>query len=38
VLIGPLTEDDYDRHILTVFKGEPANCFVSAVVFAVGAY
>jgi hypothetical protein len=38
MLVGPPSEDDYDRHILTVLKGEPATCFVSAAVFHIGAY
>ena len=38
MLVGPPSEDDYDRHILTVLKGEPATCFASAAVFNIGAY
>jgi hypothetical protein len=35
-LIGPLSED-YDRRILTVIKGQPIGCFVSAV-FNIGVF
>jgi hypothetical protein len=37
MLIGPLVEEDYDRHILTVIKGKPTGCFASAF-FNLGVY
>ena len=36
-LAGPLFEEDADRQILTVNKGQPTDCFVSAV-FEFGVY
>jgi hypothetical protein len=36
-LIGPLVDENYDRQVLTVIKGRPAGCFVTAF-FNLGVY